>query len=285
MILSFHPCIDADLQIILGDRHLSAKDLKMIFSADAVILHQGMVGPIFEACRSAGVKTFPDYKMRFKYPGKIGQSRLFRDFELPHPKTACWETVAAYLQANPEVKTLLQQRPFVMKANMSHEGEGVFLVKDEDSFHAGLHRLTLKERAGVKGFVVQEFIPCGGNVLRSVIMGKNIISYWKRPGRYGQEITTISKGALIDKTWQPWFLKMGKECGRLLTEKTGINLAAVDFLIPSSGKDPSPIFLEINYYFGRKGLGGMENYYRLLFQAVQEWLMDLNLDPGAVELV
>ena len=285
MILSFHPCIDADLQIILGDRHLNAKDLKMISSADAVILHQGMVGPIFEACRNAGVKIFPDYKMRFKYPGKMGQSRLFGDFDLPHPKTSCLETVAAYLQGNPEIDVLLQQGPFVMKANMSHEGEGVFLVKDEDSFHEALRRFTLKERAGVKGFVVQKFIPCGGNVLRSVIMGKDIISYWKRPGSQGQQITTISKGALIDKAWQPGLLKMGEKCGRFLMEKTGINLAAVDFLIPSSGRDRSPLFLEINYYFGRKGLGGMENYYRLLFQAVQEWLMDLNLDPDSVELV
>ena len=285
MILSFHPCIDADFQIILGDRSLNSKDLKMISSAEAVILHQGMVGPIFEACCNADVKTFPDYKMRFKYPGKMGQSRLFWDFRLPHPKTYRWETVAAYLRANPEVEILLEQGPFVMKADMSHEGEGVLLVKDEDSFHAGIRRLTLKEKAGAKGFVVQEFIPCGGNVLRSVIMGKRVISYWKRPGSYGQEITTISKGALIDKIWQPALLKMGKECGHHLAEKTGINLAAVDFLIPSSGRDPTPLFLEINYYFGRKGLGGMENYYRLLFRAIQEWLVDLNLYPDAVKLV
>ena len=284
MILSFHPCIDADFQIILGDRSLNSKDVGMIHSAEAVILHQGMVGPIFETCRKAGIQTFPNYEMRFKHPGKIGQSKLFRDFALPHPKTSRWETVEAYMRANPEVETLLRLCPFVMKANMSHEGEGVFLVKDMDSYHEALHRLILKERAGTKGFVVQEFIPCGGNVLRSVIMGKKVISYWKRPAGPGQEITTISKGALIDKLWQPGLLRMGGECGHQLSEKTGINLAAVDFLIPSADKNPSPLFLEINYYFGRKGLGGMENYYRLLFQAIQEWLTELNLDPGSVRL-
>ena len=285
MILSFHPCIDADLQIILGDRSLSSSDLELISSADAVILHQGMVDSLFEACRKANVKTFPDYTMRYKYPGKIGQSSLFKDFDLPHPVTHAWETVDAYVLSNPGMEALRQQRPFVMKANLSHEGEGVFLVKDEVSFHAALHRLTLKEKAGAPGFVVQEFIPCGGNVLRSVIMGKNILSYWKRPVQTGEEITTISKGARVDKVWKPAFLQMGNDYARLLTERTGINLAAVDFLVPSSEKEPSPLFLEINYYFGRKGLGGLENYYRLLFQAVQEWLMDLHLDTGAVRLV
>ena len=99
------------------------------------------------------------------------------------------------------------------------------------------------------------------------------------------EITTISKGARVDKAWEPEFLRMGDDFARLLTGRTGINLAAVDFLIPFSEKDPSPLFLEINYYFGRKGLGGLENYYRLLFQAVQEWLRDLGLSPDAVRLV
>ena len=285
MILSFHPCIEADVQIILGDRGLSTADVKMISSAEAVILHQGKVDSVFEACRKRGVKTFPDYAMRCKYPGKAGQSRLFKDFGLPHPMTHSWETVEAYLHANPERETVMQQGPFVMKDNLSHEGEGVFLVKDKVSFHAALQRLTLKEKSGSTGFVVQEFIPCDGNVLRSVIIGKNVLSYWKRPADNGQEITTVSRGARVDKVWQPGFLKMGNDCAHVLAEKTGINLAAVDFLVPFSQKEPSPLFLEINYYFGRKGLGGSENYYRLLFQAVQEWLMDLHLNPDAVRLV
>jgi len=285
MILSFHPCIDADSQIILGDRNLSDRDLEMIASAEAVILHQGMVDSLVEACRKANVKTFPDYTMRYKYPGKIGQSRLFKDFALNHPETSSWKTVEAYMQASPDGISQMRQCPFVMKADLSHEGEGVFLVKDEPSFRGALHRLTLKEKAGAAGFVVQKFIPCDGNVLRSVILGRQVISYWKRPANNGQEITTISKGALVDKVWQPELLKKGDDCARVLRERTGINLAAVDFIIPFAEKERALLFLEINYYFGRKGLGGLENYYRLLFRAVQEWLMDLHLNPDAVKLV
>ena len=89
----------------------------------------------------------------------------------------------------------------------------------------------------------------------------------------------ISK--IIELTLQ----KKGKEQGHLLTEKTGINLAAVDFVFSFSLKDPDPLILEINYFFGRRGLGGTENYYRILYRAVQDWLIEVGLDPKSIRLV
>ena len=59
----------------------------------------------------------------------------------------------------------------------------------------------------------------------------------------------------------------------------------MDFVFPISEKDPEPLFLEINYYFGRRGLGGSENYYQLLHQAIRDWLEEEGLDPEAVRLV
>jgi len=32
------------------------------------------------------------------------------------------------------------------------------------------------------------------------------------------------------------------------------------------------LFLEINYFFGRKGLGGSEAYYKLLQQEIDRWI-------------
>ena len=101
----------------------------------------------------------------------------------------------------------------------------------------------------------------------------------------GQIITTISRGAIIDRDWNPVLQSKGKEQALLLAEKTGINLAAVDFVFPLSLKNSSPHFLEINYYFGRRGLGGSENYYRLLHQAIQEWLVEAGLKPESVRLI
>ncbi len=175
--------------------------------------------------------------------------------------------------------------PFVVKDDKSHEAQGVFVVNDSESLKAALDFLALKEGIDNKEFVTQDFIPSGGNVLRSVIMGNQVLTYWKRPVKPGQIITTISKGARIDHDWKPELQEKGRKQARVLANRTGINLAAVDFVFPLSEASPEPLFLEINYYFGRRGLGGMDAYYRLLFRAIQDWLEEIGLDSGTVELV
>jgi len=175
--------------------------------------------------------------------------------------------------------------PFIIKDDKSHEAEGVFFVEDPHTLSEALDFLSQRERSGLQGFVTQDYIPSGGNVLRTVIIGRKIISYWKRPPEAARVITTISKGAMIDPVWRPDLQEKARASSQILAEKTGIDLAAVDFLCPISEKDPEPVFLEINYYFGRRGLGGSETYYRLLHQAIREWLKDSGLNPNAVRLI
>jgi len=281
MILSFHPCFTADHQIILGDRLLNEEDRRLIRSAHAVILPQGRADGVFHECQDSGTPTFPNYEMRHAYPGKVGQSRLFHAFQLPHPGTCRWKTVDLFNN----VPRPPHEFPFVVKDDGSHEAEGVFVVTDPNSLKAALGFLALKERGENNGFVTQDFVPSGGNVLRAVIMGKRILTYWKRPVKPGQIITTISKGARIDHDWKPALQEKGKVQAQVLARRTGINLAAVDFVFPLSKEDPTPLFLEVNYYFGRRGLGGMDAYYQLLFRAIQEWLKGTGLNPETVQLV
>ena len=285
MILSFHPCFDTDVQVILGARRLDSPDLELIRDAEAIVLPQGCPEDLFQACSRSDALIFPNYEMRFKYQGKMGQSLLFRNFGLLHPVTLCWPTVDKFKKAYPDPELFPHNLPFLIKDDKSHEAEGVYFVEDRSSLSEALDYLILRERSGMSGFVTQEFVPSGGNVLRAVIIGKRVITYWKRPNKPGQVITTISRDAIIDSEWKPDLQKKGKEQARNLSKKTGINLAAVDFVFPLSLKRPDPFFLEINYYFGRRGLGGTENYYRLLYQAVQEWLLEIGLNPKSVRLV
>ena len=175
--------------------------------------------------------------------------------------------------------------PFLFKEDKSHEGNGIFFLEDERGLDAALSQLEVRERSGSKGFVSQDYIPCGGNVLRAVIMGKRMVTYWKRPGDPKAVITTLSRGARPDHDWRPELQRKGKIQARRLSAKTGINLAAVDFVFPDLSHDPEPHFLEINYYFGRRGLGGSETYYGLLYAAVRDWVADCGLNPDAVRLV
>lgn len=285
MILSFHPCFEADDQIVLGDRALNSSDHARIRKAKAIILPQGCTEDLFRACTSAQGSIFPRYENRFKYPGKTGQSILFRDFSCPHPETARWSSVKEYKETYPEEEGLPHVLPFLVKADKTHEAEGVYLVRDNPSLFEALEHLIVLETSGLSGFVTQAFVPCGGNVLRAVVIGKQILTYWKRPRNPGEVITTIGRGATIDHHWQPDLQESGRFQAQGLSLKTGINLAATDFVFPVGVTDPVPLVLEINYFFGRRGLGGTENFYHLLYQAIQDWLAEEGLDSQAVRLI
>ena len=96
MILSFHPCFDTSVQIILGERPLDSDDLKLIEKAEAIILPQACSADLYQACSGSNAHIFPDYGMRFKYPGKIGQSLMFEQLGLSHPETLRWNAVKEF---------------------------------------------------------------------------------------------------------------------------------------------------------------------------------------------
>jgi ribosomal protein S6--L-glutamate ligase len=285
MMLSFHPCFVADEQIVLAVRSLGADDHELIRRAEAIILPQARSRELYEACSRSSARVFPNYEMRFKYPGKVGQSRLFELLGCPHPETSYWPSVEEFLKAFPGPDRFPHELPFLIKENKSHEAEGVYLVKGNTSLAEALNHISRKKNPGMSGLITQAYVPCGGNVLRTVLIGKRVCTYWKRPGQPEEIITTLRKGAVLDHHWRQDLQERGKAMAHTLSEKTGINLAAIDFVFPLTEKDPHPLFLEINYYFGRRGLGGTERYYHLLYQAIREWLADTGLNPESVSLV
>jgi len=51
----------------------------------------------------------------------------------------------------------------------------------------------------------------------------------------------------------------------------------LDVIFSAKIEDPDPMLLEINYFFGRKGLGGSEAYYQILLAEIQSWIAGLDL--------
>jgi ribosomal protein S6--L-glutamate ligase len=43
-------------------------------------------------------------------------------------------------------------------------------------------------------------------------------------------------------------------------------------LFSSERKNRTPLFLEINYYFGRRGLDGSERFYEILIAEIEKWI-------------
>jgi ribosomal protein S6--L-glutamate ligase len=285
IILSFHPCFTAGYQIILGDRRLASRDHRWIQRADAIILHQSCSQELYRACKDSGAQVFPNYDMKFRYPGKLGQARLFQEFHVKHPETMSWSSAYELREFIRKGGKLCHPFPFLMKANQSHEGEGISVVSDPDSLERALNILASWEKTGQSGFISQEMVQTDGNVLRAVILGEQTITYWKRPNKAREPVTTLSRNAIVDRDWRKDLQGRGRfEAGRIC-ERTGINLAAMDFVFSMADSDPQPFCLDINYYFGRRGLGGLLNYYGLLHRALQDWLKDGGFDPGSLRLL
>ena len=282
MILSFHPCFVADAQIILADRPLGAEDRRAIRNADAIILPQSCPLPLYKACANSEAHVFPDYKLRFRYPGKVGQSILFEKLRIPHPATKRWPSAKRFRDYLKEENATPHEMPFFLKADRSHEGDGVLFVTDRNSLETALARW---EKAGSEGFISQELIPCRGSALRAVVLHKKIITYWKRSDPSQGVIATVSHGSRVDKKWKPDLQEKGRAQAQWISEETGINLAAFDFVFDLDHPDPQPYILEINYYFGRKGLSGSLRYYRLLLKAIREWLKENGFKTGPIKLV
>lgn len=283
-ILSFHPCFGADKQVILGDRALSRDDRMSIDRADAIILPQGCSPELYHACTGSGAAVFPEYGVRFQYPCKTDQARLFRERSLPHPETRCWKDVAEFRMLLEKEEPLPHGFPFFLKIDGAHEGEGVFFIQDQADLQDILGQLCEREASGISGFLTQAAVATDGNALRAVIIGDDIFPFWKRPSKKNTMITNVSKGGLIDTKWRPDLQEKAVEEARNVSRKTGINLAAFDFAVAVDQPDPQPLLLEINYFFARRGLGGTMRYYGYLYRAIREWLARRNLDPDRLIL-
>jgi ribosomal protein S6--L-glutamate ligase len=160
----------------------------------------------------------------------------------------------------------------VFKLDWGGEGETVYRIVSTEDLQKLLMQIAEFEKTGQSGFLLQEFIPCGDRSLRVVVIGQQIESYWRIQQSRGAFHTSLSKGAVIDSKADPELQQKAVAVVKKLCQKTGINLAGFDVIFSAEMDDPAPMLLEINYFFGRKGLGGSEAYYKLLHREIQAWL-------------
>lgn len=275
MILSFHPLFRGDINILCAGREPGSSDLAAIRSAWAVVLSQGCPRSLYEMARSNCSRVFPNYDARFRYPGKTGQIRLFRETGTPHPATATYASLEEYRAET--IKPMPLELPFVFKFDWGGEGDTVFLVQTPAEFDELLVHAERCERSGQKGFLVQKFIDCGGRSLRVVVIGARVLSYW-RVGEGPESFkANLSKGARMDPHSDPDQKSLAESMVAGFCRGTGIDLAGIDVIFDLGDAPGAPLLLEINYYFGRVGLGGSEAYYSILKSEIRNWLAGFGL--------
>ena len=199
------------MQVILGDQALGPSHLQAILKAAAIILPQACPQELYKVCARSRAQVFPHYGARMRYPGKVGQHGLFQEFALPCPQTRCWKGVRHFEQAGLCSGRLAHDFPFLIKQDLTHEGEGVFFIEDQVRLNKTLEYLRVRERSGPRAFVSQDYVPCQGNALRAVIVGKQTLTYWKRPRSSQEVITTSAGGQGWTTTGGPTFKRKGED--------------------------------------------------------------------------
>ena len=278
MILSFHPCYEAETNIICAGREPDGNDLSAIRAADAVILPQGCREALYHLARQNCPHVFPDYDARFKYPGKTGQARFFKTLDAPHPRTWVFDDTKHFRRCDAGATDA--GFPLVFKLDWGGEGDTVFLLKSKSDLENALSTAAAYEASGQRGFILQALIPHTKRTLRVAVIGQTQVAYWRiqdNPLVFG---TSVVKGSRIDTESDPELRQEALSLAQDFCQQTRINLAGFDFIFHESKctkKDPQPLFLEINYFFGRAGLGGSARFYEMLQAEIDNWLAGLEL--------
>ena len=276
MIVSFHPLFVADKNIICAGREPNADDLAAIKAAEAVVLPQGCRQTLYEMATDNCKQVFPNYSARFNFPGKIGQINLFRETGTAHPATELYPSVSDFKQHYGEsLGDIPFGLPCVFKFDWGGEGETVYLLNSLDDLRQVLEKAAIFENSGQKGFLLQQYVPTNGKSLRVIIIGQALISYWRIQQSSDGFMSSVSRGAHIDTASQPESQNTARVFIHDFCVKTGINLAGFDVIFPAEQENSKPLLLEINYFFGRKGMGGSDAYYEILKKEIHKWLANI----------
>ena len=276
MILSFHPLYEADQNILCAGRDPGQEELAAIKTARAVILPQGSRESLYVMARKNCPLVFPNYDKRFEFKDKIGQARLFQCTGVPHPHTRIYNSVAALQNVNTSQECLPGLPfPFVFKFDWGGEGDNVFLVKSPLELEKLITLAISYEKTGQCGFLFQEYIPAQSRSLRVVVIHREFVSYWRQQESPTDFYTNIKKGATVEFDKDPLLQEKALAAATVFCRQSGINLAGFDFLFSETTLKKGriePLFLEINYFFGRKGLGGSNAYYKILKREIDNWI-------------
>jgi len=259
MIVSFFPGYSGDKDFFQFEP-ITSEILEAMINSKGVVFPPTVSPEIYFFAKSLNVKVFPEYTLRFKFPGKIGQILLLKSFNLPHPETVLIPRLCG-IEENPYSRTLKFYYPFVLKGNWGNEGSEVFLVRNEEDLKQALKCVKAWERNGRFGFLVQEYIDSPFDA-RAIIIGKEVFVFFRKGGF---KKNLVQEGEVIPCP-KPGLKKRVKELAEKFASLTGFNLVAVDFLF----KNSRPLISEFNFVFGRR-LIGEKKYKRALTRAIKDF--------------
>jgi ribosomal protein S6--L-glutamate ligase len=242
----------------------------LIRSARGVVMPRAASEGRYRRVAALARDWFPNFEPKFAYVGKTKQTILFRRLGVRHPRTFIYRSPAGLETA--ERSRLPLPYPFVLKGDRGGGGSSVYPVSCLKDLRSALGRLPAEEP-----LLVQEWVHHGGMDLRVVVVGFQMVSYF-RVGR--GFYNNICRGGRVDRSLFPERQEAGMAAVAHFCSLTGIQVAGFDLMFPDAGP---PVFVEINFHFGRKGLGGTPGFRRLFGEAVRAWQRGISYPPLSVK--
>ena len=257
--LSMNPLIELDENLPNLSPVEEPEVARMIRSARGVVMPRGITEKRYRKIAAIARQWFPNLDARFGYPGKTSQYQLFRHSRVRHPMTIVYTNPEELATA--ASRSLPLDYPFVLKGDRGGGGSAVFPVNRRKDLEARLERLPAGEPV-----LIQQWIEHGGMDLRVVVLGAKMVSYFRVGG--GNFYNNTCRGGRICSELFPGLQDAGLAHVARFCRLTGINYAGFDLMFPDFGP---PVFIEVNYSFGRKGLGGNAGFRQLFREAVSLW--------------
>lgn len=203
---------------------------------------------------------FPRQNARFTHYGKTRQILLFREMGVRYPESRMYSSPALLIE------DFLRHGspwgyPLVVKGDTGGGGSLVFPVHQATDLPRCVDRLPPDRPA-----LIQSWVEHGGKDLRVVVYGDRTVTYFRVGG--GQFYNNVCRGGRLDHAGWPHLQEKGSAVVLGFCQRAGIDVAGFDLMFPDDG---DPVFVEINYHFGRKGLGGTKGHRAYLLEAIRRW--------------
>lgn len=261
--VSFHPQIPMEKNLPLFQPLETPELQRLVGEAAGVVVPTYITPSRYASIVRCARNCFPRLEARFDYCGKTRQIHLFRRLGVRHPESVTFENPSRLRETFLRSGTSLEY-PMVLKGDTGGGGSRVFPVHSRSDLLCRLGSLP-----GDEPVLVQEWVHHGGRDLRVVVYGDRAVSYF-RVGD-GQFYNNVCRGGYIDRDGSPREQEKGVRAVRDFCRRTGIDIAGFDLMFPDDGE---PVFIEINFHFGRKGLGGTRGHREYFRQAVEAWRTD-----------
>lgn len=258
--VSFYPRIPLEENLSLFDP-LNDPDTRNLIKQAAGVLFPPYTPPWrYNEIKSLAGKCFPRLDARFEYAGKIAQIGLFRQMGVRYPETivfaGCDQLMRYFIRFGSP-----WGYPLVLKGDRGGGGSTVYPIHNREEMALQVAKLPRHQP-----MLLQKVVDHGGKDLRVVLYGDRTVSYFRVGG--GQFYNNVCRGGRIEHDLWPEKSQIGRQAVLEFSRRAAIDIAGFDLMFSDSD---SPFFIEINFNFGRKGLGGLAGHQDHLWHAFRRW--------------